>query len=150
MSDPIDSHDLTTTKFNSEGAAATYSRKFVGGPKDRREQRCLENALADVPAGARVLDLPCGTGRLTTFLTARGYQVVAADFSPHMVELATKRCLEVLGEAGLKEKVTLTTADVLETEFDDNSFDAVRSESWRGSAGARSSPRSFLRSPSMR
>jgi ubiquinone/menaquinone biosynthesis C-methylase UbiE len=125
MSSPLDSHEYTTAKFDSEKAAATYSQKFIGGHKDAREQRCLLNALTDVAAGSKILDLPCGTGRLTTFLVGQGYNLVAADYSPHMVELATKRCLEQLGEEQTKERVTLLTADVLNCGFEDDSFDAV-------------------------
>lgn len=38
-------------------------------------------ALLALPVGARVLDLPCGWGRLNPFLDARGYRVVGGDLS---------------------------------------------------------------------
>jgi len=40
------------------------------------------------PAGARVLDLACGTGDLAFLATARGASVVGLDFTPSMIDLA--------------------------------------------------------------
>jgi SAM-dependent methyltransferase len=39
-------------------------------------------ALLDLEPGSRVLDLPCGWGRLRPGLEARGYQVTGGDLSP--------------------------------------------------------------------
>ncbi len=39
-------------------------------------------ALLDLPAGSRVLDLPCGWGRLHPYLAAQGWEVVGGDLSP--------------------------------------------------------------------
>lgn len=39
-------------------------------------------ALLDLPPGSRVLDLPCGWGRLHPYLMARGLAVVGGDLSP--------------------------------------------------------------------
>jgi len=39
-------------------------------------------ALLDVPPGSRVLDLPCGWGRLNPHLRARGLEVIGGDLSP--------------------------------------------------------------------
>jgi SAM-dependent methyltransferase len=38
-------------------------------------------ALLDLPRGSRVLDLPCGWGRLNPALAERGYQVTGGDLS---------------------------------------------------------------------
>lgn len=38
-----------------------------------------------------ILDLGCGTGRYTTILAQRGYQVTGTDFSADMISLAKKR-----------------------------------------------------------
>jgi SAM-dependent methyltransferase len=48
-------------------------------------------ALLDLPPGSRVLDLPCGWGRLHAYLRAWGLEVVGGDLSPlnlakHLVE----------------------------------------------------------------
>jgi len=39
-------------------------------------------ALLDLPRGSRVLDLPCGWGRLNPHLRARGLEVIGGDLSP--------------------------------------------------------------------
>ncbi|MFJ4712399.1 class I SAM-dependent methyltransferase [Streptomyces sp. NPDC088785] len=41
---------------------------------------------AAVPAGARVLELGCGVGRVTHALLERGFEVTAVDESPDMLE----------------------------------------------------------------
>ncbi len=45
-----------------------------------READALVQALA-VPAGAEVLDVPCGAGRLSLALARRGYSMTAVDWS---------------------------------------------------------------------
>lgn len=44
------------------------------------------DVIADVPNGARLLDCACGTGQLAVGLAVRGFDVVASDASPGMVE----------------------------------------------------------------
>lgn len=49
----------------------------------------LDNLLLHrIPAGARVLDLCCGTGQLAQALTARGYHVTGLDGSEEMLRFA--------------------------------------------------------------
>jgi len=45
-----------------------------------RQADALAQALA-VPAGAEVLDVPCGAGRLSLALAQRGYAMTAVDYS---------------------------------------------------------------------
>ena len=63
-----------------------------GTPKHERETGCIMKLLAGLPAGANVLDLPCGTGRLLPLLVGAGFQVTAADSSGHMLDLARQHC----------------------------------------------------------
>jgi demethylmenaquinone methyltransferase/2-methoxy-6-polyprenyl-1,4-benzoquinol methylase len=51
---------------------------------DKRWRKHTVDAL-DVPAGARVIDLACGTGDLCRDLAARGARPVGADFSAGML-----------------------------------------------------------------
>lgn len=44
--------------------------------------------LADLPPGATILDLACGTGRLAAKLTERGFKVTGIDLSPEMLRYA--------------------------------------------------------------
>ncbi len=43
-----------------------------------------------------VLDLACGTGSLTHLLLARGYDMIGADSSDAMLNVARKKCLDAL------------------------------------------------------
>ncbi|HTG48634.1 MAG TPA: class I SAM-dependent methyltransferase [Actinomycetota bacterium] len=71
----------------------------------------IERALRVEPA-ARILDVPCGTGRVGRRLVERGYDVVGVDI--------TERFLEEAREAGL----TVEHADMRELRFEEE-FDAA-------------------------
>ena len=45
-----------------------------------------------------VLDLACGTGRLTAELMGRGYEMVCADRSAEMLSVAAEKCRDLAGE----------------------------------------------------
>lgn len=50
----------------------------------------VERALHLEP-GMRVLDVPCGTGRIASRLAARGYDVVGVDITDRFLEVARAR-----------------------------------------------------------
>jgi ubiquinone/menaquinone biosynthesis C-methylase UbiE len=110
-------------RFDSPESAAKYAAALPGTNADRREQRALKLALAGVPAGATVLDLPSGTGRLLRLLSCvLGYNVTEADSSPHMLQLARQHAtwqnLNMPAE-------NFCVADVMKTPFADGAFDAI-------------------------
>jgi demethylmenaquinone methyltransferase/2-methoxy-6-polyprenyl-1,4-benzoquinol methylase len=74
--------------------------------------------LGDV-SGLEVADLGCGTGRLEWILLPRlgDGRVVAVDFSPGMIEVATGRCAD--------PRVTWLCRNVLETGLPTSSLDVV-------------------------
>lgn len=59
-------------------AVELYSRLPVGGEPDI--------VAAAVPAGAHILELGSGVGRVTHALLERGFTVTAVDESPQMLE----------------------------------------------------------------
>jgi len=75
--------------------AERYERRRYGSFGRRLNLRLLERALtralARVPADGLVLDAPCGTGILSTFLRRQGYRVIGADISPAMLAVAHRR-----------------------------------------------------------
>ena len=68
--------------------------------------------------GERVLDLAAGTGTSSVALAKSGANVVAADFSPGMLEVGRQK-------HGQNPLVEFVEADATKLPFADNSFDAV-------------------------
>ena len=87
--------------------------------KHRAEMRLVDRALAFVPRGARVLDVPCGYGRVMQHLYARGYRVAGADLSEAMLELARANL------AACGASVELERQDLLALRYGERSFDAL-------------------------
>lgn len=40
----------------------------------------------------KILDIPCGTGRISTELASRGYNITGIDFNPNAISKARERC----------------------------------------------------------
>ena len=82
----------------------------------------LEQALADVPAPKRALDVGSGTG-VATFAVARRFpeaEVVGIDLSPQMVEQARAKT-----PPELAERVRFQVGDASALPLEDGSFDLV-------------------------
>lgn len=58
--------------------------------EDRRQVGRLI-ALLELPAGSRILDVPCGQGRHAHLLAEAGYDVDGLDLSAHLIGLAKAR-----------------------------------------------------------
>ena len=71
---------------------------FVHHARDQErthaEANFVEQAFG-IPQGARVLDVPCGSGRLSLEMAARGYQVTGVDISPGLLETAQRSAKEL-------------------------------------------------------
>ncbi|MCX8091664.1 MAG: class I SAM-dependent methyltransferase [Verrucomicrobiae bacterium] len=87
--------------------------------RHRAELRLVERAFAFVPVTHRVLDVPCGGGRLTVALAQKGYDVTAADLSDAMLAIAR----ETIAAQGLRCPVE--KQDVERLTYPDRSFDTV-------------------------
>lgn len=71
--------------------AINYERDRASEPVWRREQAWMEQWARGVPAGARILDLPAGTGRFVDIFRARGATVHAVDVSEDMLSEVRRR-----------------------------------------------------------
>jgi len=88
---------------------------------DRTEKE-VERAMRMLKpeGGERVLDLACGSGRHSLELRRHGFEVVGADISPELLEIARRDA----AKAGLE--VTFVEADLRDLDFDAE-FDIVLS-----------------------
>lgn len=87
--------------------------------------RLLYRAAAEIgrqPAGARILDIPCGGGvALRGLKPGQGVEYVAADIAQSMLD----RTMEAAQERGVADQVEPRIADVGDLPFADASFDLV-------------------------
>lgn len=72
-----------------------------------------------LPAGARVLDIACGTGNVTIPLARQGFVVSGVDIAPNLLEQARERAV-VEGV-----QVAFDEGDAEQLPYPDASFDAV-------------------------
>jgi SAM-dependent methyltransferase len=76
-------------------AAADYDQVFGRNPIGRLFRYVFQERLLRLfPAGARLLDLGCGTGEDALFLSSRGYRVTGIDVAPGMVERAREKAAQ--------------------------------------------------------
>jgi demethylmenaquinone methyltransferase/2-methoxy-6-polyprenyl-1,4-benzoquinol methylase len=74
-------------------------------------------AVAPRP-GEKILDLAAGTGTSSASIAKSGAHVVAADFSPGMIEVGKQQQADL-------PNIEFVVADGMNLPFDDDSFDAV-------------------------
>lgn len=102
------------------GAGGVAWRAALGGSLARLYETADE--IGTLPAGARVLDVPCGGGvALRGLRPGQGIDYVAADLSPRMLD----RTAAAAAERGVAEQVTTRECDVAALPYDDGWFDLV-------------------------
>jgi SAM-dependent methyltransferase len=82
--------DNIESRFDDDYDAFVFDVLLAAGDENEREAQFAAE-LARVGAGDRVLDVPCGVGRLTTHLSTIGCDVVGVDLSPSYVSRARDR-----------------------------------------------------------
>jgi ubiquinone/menaquinone biosynthesis C-methylase UbiE len=88
-----------------DALAADYDRKFTATPIGRRMRQAVwRRCDARFPAGARVLEMNCGTGEDAVHLGRRGVRVLATDIAAGMVACAAGKIVR----EGVAERVTVT------------------------------------------
>lgn len=118
---------MKTVSLNTPGASekqkfyrqpevvATYDQQRFGSPSGERvNEREIAQVLSLLPESGRVLDLGCGTGRLSRRLVEHGRNVVLLDSSGAMLA----RAVPAVGAPAV-------LADAFALPFDRASFDAV-------------------------
>jgi ubiquinone/menaquinone biosynthesis C-methylase UbiE len=110
-----------TSRYSALDAWA-YDR--VVAPAVLEQSRVLEERLlADLPPGARLLDVGCGGGQIAIHVARRrpDLQVVGLDLSPQQVARATARARR----AGVSAR--FVNGSALDLPFPDGSFDGLYS-----------------------
>jgi ubiquinone/menaquinone biosynthesis C-methylase UbiE len=89
-----------TTEYEAKSAykgktARDFDKKrfsnFIGKYIDGLEKKALSKSLKNVGDGTFVLDLACGTGRISDLLLQEGLTVVGADISVDMIKIAQSK-----------------------------------------------------------
>ncbi len=110
--------------YRDDAVAATYDAQRFTGWKgrlvDRREQKLILDliGLAGVRPPAPVVDIPCGTGRLTISLAGNGFRATGVDVSEQMIARAAGRWSGWPEE----EQPTLIVGDAESLPFEDAAF----------------------------
>src|SRR5262245_24233883 len=91
-------------------ARAAWRDGLTKEPWNLAERRAFRDRLAP---GARLLEIGAGAGQDSAYFQSEGFDVVAADLSPAMVELCRSKGIEA------------HVMDFLHLDFPDGSFDAV-------------------------
>lgn len=83
------------TRYEATYFVESYDRLRYHGLGGRynnwRLRRLLGKAVKALPAGALVLDVPCGTGRIDNWLLRASLRVIAADISAAMLAVARRK-----------------------------------------------------------
>ena len=94
----------------------------LGIQSDLRKLYAAAAEIGRQPAGARVLDIPCGGGvALRGLKPGQGVEYVAADIAQTMLD----RTVRAAGRRGVADQVEPRIADVGDLPFDDGAFDLV-------------------------
>lgn len=86
---------------------------------DWGEKRALRRLAAHLPSDCEIIDLACGTGRISEFWLIQGYSVVSSDISEQMMALAAQRLTTYPTFRGL------CLGDAENTPFESGSADCV-------------------------
>ncbi|HOW67512.1 MAG TPA: class I SAM-dependent methyltransferase [Candidatus Paceibacterota bacterium] len=104
------------TKYN-EAKARRYQDRKPG--KHLAEMKLIDRAFTLIPKTHRILDIPCGGGRVTLHLSQSGYEVSGVDLSDSMLAIARKN----IANHGLK--CSIEKQDLEQLSYADRSFDTI-------------------------
>lgn len=81
--------------YQDSAIAAKYDRVRFSGLAGRAfnwlEKRLVRRAFSDLARDCKVIDVPCGTGRLAEVLLEMGFHVTGLDISSQMLAVAAHR-----------------------------------------------------------
>jgi SAM-dependent methyltransferase len=109
--------------YDQPGYARQYDQtRYIDDPaktqRDDQTRRAIAETLSKLQGVKHILDLPCGTGRLSEQLLQSGYQYTGVDLSPAMLEVAREKMAN-------RPDAKFIQADGEALPFEPNSFDAI-------------------------
>jgi len=113
----FDKTALKTWERLTSKAPVSRIRQSVRSGRDEMRAKLISQLPKNL-SGARVLDAGCGTGQLSEELALRGCQVVAADISPSLIQVARSRI-----PTHLQKNIEFVTGDMVSPEL--GNFDYV-------------------------
>lgn len=117
------SHDRAFKRFDDPSTSNYYPQEFTGNnSRTVRDRANIDRAMSYFKKGDHILDLPCGSGRLTAMLLDRGLEITAADSSQNMVDRAQAFILEKFPQAAGS---TFCVQDITGTSFENKQFDGI-------------------------
>jgi len=82
-------------KMNRQKEVQTFYNKYPFPNDDSRNHDWILNALPDVRPHGEILDVGCGTGEISNFLSQFGGNVCGIDLSKDSIKIAKKRYPEI-------------------------------------------------------
>ncbi|HHL35034.1 MAG TPA: class I SAM-dependent methyltransferase [Desulfobulbaceae bacterium] len=116
--------------WQDSNVANTYDAKrfssISGRLSDWLDKRAIKKTTASLPKTVKILDMPCGTGRISHCLLSLGYnRVTCADISEDMIKVATSLLKPF-------PHVAFYKIDAEKTPFENASFNAIVSIRFMG------------------
>lgn len=116
--DVASAHEFWETAFTKERDLQTFDRSFA--TRGSVTQQSFFKIIGDVE-DKEILEVGCGTGKLSVYLATRGARVTATDFTQNALE--NTRALAVHNNVG--DRVALHQVDGLNLESLNKKFDLV-------------------------
>jgi ubiquinone/menaquinone biosynthesis C-methylase UbiE len=106
-----------------KGQASNYDAirfsSFKGRLYDNLQKNIIRKMLSLLPKDLSIIDLPCGTGRITEVLTEFTTHIVCGDISDDMLGVARQKLI------AKNENIVYRIIDAEKIDFQNNSFDLV-------------------------
>lgn len=97
-----------------------FYEELIGPERSAQEAEFVATAL-DLSTGDRVLDVPCGHGRIANPLAERGFEVVGLDQNDGFLDRARADATD----REVADRVAYHRGDMRELPWDDDTFDAA-------------------------
>lgn len=94
--------------------ADKYSNQYFN---DLTDIPYIDKFLKNIPSKGRILDIGCGPGQFSQYITKNGFHVIGIDYSQEMIEIARTKV----------PAVEFKHMDMRNLKFEENSFDGILS-----------------------